>query len=170
MPSPEERTTVDRAKQLVTPSIRMGAMSVDAGGNPLRTLLGSCIGLALYDRRLRVGGLAHIVLPDSRGKTDHPGKFIDTAIPTLIQEMEDLAGQKLRLTAILAGGASMFSKNIAAGIGLRNIQSCERKLSELRIPITAKDCGGEQGRRMTFDTASGKVVIEIVGQEPIELR
>ena len=83
--------------------------------------------------------------------------------------MEDLAGQKLRLTAKIAGGASMFTTTLAASIGLQNIETCEKLLSELRIPIVARHCGGEQGRRMTLNTQSGDVIIEIVGQDPIEL-
>jgi chemotaxis protein CheD len=69
----------------------------------------------------------------------------------------------------MAGGASMFSTTVAANIGLQNIESCEQMLGGLGIPIVAKHCGGEQGRRMSQDTANGKVVIEIVGQDPIEL-
>ncbi len=150
-------------------SIRMGEMCVAGAGNSLRTLLGSCVGVALHDRRRKIGGLAHIVLPDSRGKVDRPGKFVDTAIPALIEQMEHLGGQRLTLTAKIAGGASMFSTTVAANIGLQNIESCEQLLRNLRIPILAKHCGGEQGRRMTLDTENGIVLIEIVGQDPIEL-
>jgi chemotaxis protein CheD len=149
--------------------IRMGEMSVAQNGESLRTLLGSCVGLALYDRRCKVGGLAHIVLPDARGNTDRPGKFVDTAIPALIEEMKTLAGEELKLTAKMAGGASMFPTTVAAQIGQQNIESCEQLLGELGIPIVGQHCGGEQGRRMSLNTANGKVLIEIVGQDSIEL-
>jgi chemotaxis protein CheD len=150
-------------------SIRMGEMSVATRGEVLRTLLGSCLGLALYDRDRKIGGLAHIVLPSSRGATDRPGKFVDTAIPKLIEDMQRLAGGELRLAAKLAGGASMFATTVAANIGLQNVEACRRRLGELRIPVLAAHCGGEQGRRMSLYTENGRVVIEIVGQEPIEL-
>jgi chemotaxis protein CheD len=148
----------------------MGQMRVDSDGQNLHTLLGSCVGLALYDRKARVGGLAHIVLPQSRGKTDQPGKFVDTAIPTLIHQLEQLAGQKLSLISKIAGGASMFAANSSARIGEQNVDACLRLLRELRIPILAEDCGGEKGRRMTLDTNNGNVIIEIAGQDPIELK
>ena len=152
-----------------TASIRMGEMSVAAGGEALRTLLGSCVGLALYDRRRKIGGLAHIVLPYARETTDRPGKFVDTAVPALIETMEQLAGVHLELTAKIAGGASMFSTTVATNIGLQNIEACEQLLCELGIPLLTKHCGGEQGRRMSLNTASGKVLIEVVVQDPIEL-
>ena len=105
-------------KQAIRSSIRMGEMCVAGQGDSLRTLLGSCVGLALHDRRRKIGGLAHIVVPDSRGKVDRPGKFVDTAIPALIEQMEQLAGQSLTLSAKFAGGANMFSTTVTAGIGL----------------------------------------------------
>jgi chemotaxis protein CheD len=147
----------------------MGEMAVDMQDGVLRTLLGSCIGLALYDPQCHVGGLAHIVLPDSRGRHNVPGKFVDTAIPTLVQQMETLAGDTLRLTAKIAGGASMFTTSSARNIGRQNIEASERLLAKLKIPIVARHCGGEQGRRMSLDIKTGRVLIEIVGSAPIEL-
>jgi chemotaxis protein CheD len=147
----------------------MGEMSVDAQGKPLRTLLGSCVGLALHDRQQQIGGLAHIVLPRSRGQVIQPGKFVDTAIPALIAQMQQLAKRELRLTAKMAGGAKMFATAAAAGIGQQNVESCEVLLGQLKIPILATHCGGEQGRRMTFDPVNGIVRIEVVAREPIEI-
>lgn len=144
-------------------------MSVANNGDSLRTLLGSCVGLSLYDRHLKIGGLAHIVLPSSKGKTDRPGKYVDTAVPTLIEKMERLAKNKLVLTAKIAGGASMFENSIAANIGGQNIQVCEELLRQLGIPIVGKHCAGNQGRRMSLNTSDGSVVIAIVGKQDIRL-
>jgi chemotaxis protein CheD len=163
------RLVVDDLKPTVEACIRMGEMAVDHEGNVLRTLLGSCVGVSLYDRRLRVGGLAHIVLPHARSKDDRAGKFVDTAIPEMMRKMELLVNEPVKLTAKFAGGASMFSQAVSANIGQKNIESCEQLLRKLRIPILARDCGGEKGRRMTFDTSSGRVWIEILGQERFEL-
>ena len=150
--------------------IRMGEMQVAGDGEVFQTLLGSCIGIALYDRQRKVGGLAHIVLPESNGKTERLGKFADTAIPALIEQMEQVVSKELKLTAWLAGGASMFATTRVNRIGDQNIAACVGLLRGLRIPILAQHCGGQQGRRMTFDTSTGSVVIEIVGHDPIELR
>ena len=90
---------MDQLNLAANSSIRIGALSVASNGEELRTLLGSCIGLALYDRRRKIGGLAHIVLPASRGRTELPGKFVDTAIPGLLREMEELAGTVMKPTA-----------------------------------------------------------------------
>jgi chemotaxis protein CheD len=135
----------------------------------LRTLLGSCVGLALYDRKRRVGGLAHIVLPQSRGQAAPAAKFVDTAVPALFQEMAQLVGGRLELTARIAGGANMFATAMVNTIGLQNIEASERILEQLRIPIVGRHCGGEKGRRMSLDTETGIVTIEMVGFDPITM-
>jgi chemotaxis protein CheD len=160
---------VAKLTDVAIPSIRMGEFSVARNGEKLRTLLGSCVGLALYDPRAKIGGLAHIVLPRANGPTDRPGKFVDTAIPALIAEMRKISRGQLALTAKIAGGANMFSATQSDAIGLQNIESCERLLGEMGIPIVGKHCGGKQGRRMALYTNDGKVVIEIVGADAVEL-
>jgi chemotaxis protein CheD len=157
------------AKTTGTPSIRMGELAVAIGDGVLRTLLGSCIGLALYDSRRKVAGLAHVVLPESRGQVDRPGKFVDTAIPALIQDMSRLAGGAIEPTARIAGGANMFATEVVETIGKQNVEACERLLEAHRIPLVGRHCGGAQGRRMSLNTADGLIVIDIVGSGPIEL-
>lgn len=151
------------------PSIRMGEMAVASGQAVLRALLGSCLGLALYDSSRQVAGLAHIVLPHSRGKTDLPAKFVDTAIPAMVREMERVAGGPLRLQAKMAGGANMFASRVANTIGKQNIEMTEQLLKELRIPIIARHVGGEKGRNMRLESGTGRVFVEVVGAEMIEL-
>jgi chemotaxis protein CheD len=147
----------------------MGELAVAQGDGVLRTLLGSCIGIALYDRRQAVGGLAHVVLPQSRKPDDPPGKFVDTAIPALLQAMSDVGTRPIKAEARIAGGANMFATTVTDTVGRRNIEACERLLAEHRIPLVARHCGGEQGRRMKLETSTGRVTIEIVGMDPIEL-
>jgi chemotaxis protein CheD len=147
----------------------MGEIAVGRNEEAIKTLLGSCIGLALYDRRGRVGGLAHIVLPESPGSSGPPGKFADTAVPELIRLIDHTAGAPGKLAAKLAGGACMFQTNAASNIGERNLESIERLLKNAGIPVVARHCGGDQGRRMTLETGSGRVRIEIVGRDPIEI-
>lgn len=150
-------------------SVRIGGLEAGQAGVTFRTLLGSCIGLAMYDRSARVGGLAHIVLPDSVGHEGPPGKFVETAVPELIRQIENLGGKRRNLRAKLSGGANMFSSDAPKTIGDRNLEAIQQALAERGVPVMATHCGGTQGRRMTFDPATGAVRIEIVGREIIEL-
>ena len=63
--------------------------------------LGSCIGISLYDPQRKVGGLLHIMLPDSTQarSSDNPAKFADTGIPLMINDVVALGASKTRLVA-----------------------------------------------------------------------
>jgi chemotaxis protein CheD len=152
-------------------SVLIGRWAVASAPTVIRTLLGSCVGVVLYDRPSRLGGVAHVVLPDSRGSADQPGKYADTAIPALIDDMERAAGRRLRprLTAKLFGGASMFQGGASIDIGGSNQVACERVLAELGVPVVARDLGGETGRRLTFATATGIVAVRIPGGADYEV-
>ena len=150
-------------------SIRIGEMAVAKDDGVLRTLLGSCIGVALYDRVHRVAGLAHVVLPTSQGIPELPGKFMDTAIPALLDKMAQLVGRAVEPTARIAGGANMFVTNMVYSIGKQNIEASDRILRDMGIPIIGRHCGGERGRRMLLDVRSGVITIEVVGGDPVAL-
>lgn len=153
--------------------IKMAEIAVMQQQGSMRTLLGSCIGVALYERRRKLAGLAHIVMPDSMGRTQNPGKYADTAIPETIRQMTLLAGvNHLSLTAKIAGGANMFlhvSANNTNTIGDQNLLAVEKVLAMGNIPIVGRHVGGNFGRRMVLDVSSGTVQIHIVGQPMVQL-
>jgi chemotaxis protein CheD len=157
--------------------VTIGQWRIATAPNLIRTLLGSCVGVVLYDRVAKLGGLSHIVLPESHGLTEQPGKYADTAIHGMISDLDRKLGcaSRPRLSAKLAGGASMFQlasvdpSTSALNIGSRNCEAIERVLAELRIPVLARDLGGTTGRRLTLDTASGAVVIRVPGGADYEI-
>ena len=123
--------------------------------------------MILHDRAAKLGGVAHIVLPDSRGAVDQPGKFADTAIPGMIADLERLLGRNSRgrLTAKIVGGASMFQTGPAMNIGKMNQAAVDQILAGLGIPVLARDIGGGAGRRLTLDVLTGIVTIRVPGGE-----
>jgi len=155
----------ERPRPTESISVPIGRWGVASAPTGIRTLLGSCVGVILYDRIARLGGVAHIVLPNSRGAVDQPGRFADTAVPALVAEMERALGRPIRgrLTAKIAGGASMFQAGPTMNIGKQNCDSVEQILAQLSIVVTARDVGGESGRHLTLDTSSGIVTVRIPG-------
>ncbi len=48
--------------------VMIGIGEYFVGSSPMMTIgLGSCIGLTIYDRDLRIGAMVHIMLPESSG-------------------------------------------------------------------------------------------------------
>ena len=125
--------------------------------------LGSCVAIMLHDATTSIGGLAHVLLPDaslSRDQ-DNRAKFPDTAVPLLVAEMRKL-GARGPLQAKIAGGASMFGPLIAAGginMGERNIVATRRALERAGIPLVGDDTGGDYGRSVYLDVATGRVLV-----------
>jgi chemotaxis protein CheD len=128
--------------------------------------LGSCVGICLYDMQLKIGGLSHIMLPESNmfSKTDiNRMKFADTAIADLVQDLAKLGVDRRRLTAKIAGGAQMFEVqqgSLVGTIGDRNIASVKSTLQSLKIPIIAEDTGLNYGRTVYFDLDTGIMKVQ----------
>lgn len=135
--------------------------------------LGSCVGIALRDPVLKIGGLAHIMLPDStamRGNNSVIEKFADTGIVELVRQLEKMGANKNRLVAKIAGGATMFqvqSRNEMMKIGERNVEATIKKLNELKIPLLAQDTGANYGRTVTFFPETGEFHIRAVGKSTV---
>lgn len=150
--------------------VGMADLKVCRAPDGLTTLgLGSCVGIAIRDPLNKVGGLAHVMLPDStaiRGETNIP-KFADTGIEELIKQMKLLGANPVRMQAKIAGGAMMFAfqnKSDLVRVGDRNVEASIKKLNELRIPILAQDTGDTYGRTVIFYPETGDYVIKAVGK------
>ena len=147
--------------------VRMGELAASAvAGDVLVSLgLGSCIGLALVDRRAGIAGLAHVVLPSSGGHAA-PGsfKFADKAVPELIDRVVAEGARKQMLDAVLVGGASMFTVSSASlEVGQRNEAAVRDQLSAARIPIVATETGGDRGRTIRVFVGARKVTVREAG-------
>lgn len=131
--------------------------------------LGSCVGIALWDPKTKIGGLAHVMLPDSTQirNNSNIAKFADSGITELVRQMERMGAPKSRLVAKIAGGAKMFevSGSTAVGnIGERNALASKQKLRELGIRILAEDTGLNYGRTVELNCENGDYVIKAVGK------
>lgn len=134
-------------------------MKMSRGDGMLVTYaLGSCIGICLYDPKIQLGALIHIMLPLNMetGRTS-PMKYADTGIRETIKMMEAKGASKARLTAKIAGGAKMFE--IAGGtfgnIGQRNIESVRMVLKREGIRLLKEEVGGTIARTLLFDVSNG---------------
>lgn len=150
-------------------SIGIAGIEVVRAPDRIRTVIGSCIGIAIYDRVAKIGGLAHIILPDSNQGSGDPGKFADTATDMLIERMVDAGADRKRLVAKITGGASMFGNEPSLGLGERNAQAVHDRLLHHAIRLAASATGGTKGRKMMLDPATGTVYVEIIGKSAEEI-
>ncbi len=142
--------------------VRMAEYSVEKSPTRLITIgLGSCVGVAIYDRSNKIGGLIHIMLPENK-KGVRPAKFADTGIPLLIEKMEEMGAVRWKMNAKIAGGAHMFSsadRDLNIKVGDRNIEAVRNVLSSEKIDIIGEDVGKNYGRTIEFNTENGEVLV-----------
>ena len=129
----------------------------------VRTILGSCVGVCIWDSGLGMGGMSHFVLPfqSVTGQVPPSPRFGNVAIPMLIERLVELGSKRQNLSAKLFGGASILSNAAATpqrpwrSVGLKNIEIAHKLLFEARIQILAKDLGGSRGRKLIFQVHDG---------------
>lgn len=153
--------------------VRVGIADSAIVSSPDRLItmgLGSCIGIAIYDRVKKIAGLVHIMLPDSKQFKNivNPLKYADLGIENLVNQMINKGCKKENMTAKIAGGASMFNfpdKKIISDIGKRNSLAAIEIINKLSIPIIGQDIGGNKGRTMIFESEDGSVLIKSIGSD-----
>ncbi len=117
--------------------------------------LGSCVGVFLYDRRSKIAGGAHILLPDAGNSNST--EYAEQAFKVLLNEMKALGSDLSTLRAKIIGGGNMFSSGIH--IGLRNINSVKKLLLKNKIYLASDDTGGNTYRSGKFYVTDGSLEV-----------
>lgn len=131
--------------------------------------LGSCVGLALYDTELRVGGLIHCMLPLSKTDPDKarakPEMFVDTGVSRLLQAVFDLGADRRRLVAKVAGASCLLDDKGLFKIGERNYTVLRKILWKNDILIASESVGGTVARTLSLYLDTGRTTIKYSGKE-----
>ena len=129
--------------------------------------LGSCIGICLYNQRLKLGGMLHFQLPDSKLDENkaqlRPFMFADTGLARLLEGLAALGSQKHDLIVKIAGGAAMQNGPANFEIGKRNALAIRKALWKAGLMIKAADLGGEAARNLYLDMETGAVTVKSAG-------
>ncbi|MBI4714613.1 MAG: chemotaxis protein CheD [Nitrospirae bacterium] len=122
--------------------------------------------VCLWDPDLRIGGMNHYLLPFWNGEGLPTPRFGSVAIPKLMERVENLGADRSRLVAKVFGGASFFNNPMGLlGVGERNIQVAVHHLEDLGIPVAARHVGGERGRKIIFNTETGRVLMRLLTRQ-----
>jgi chemotaxis protein CheD len=148
--------------------VRVADLRIGEADDVLVTVgLGSCVAILLHDAEARVGGLAHVLLPSpALSRQDgNPAKFPQSAVPRLIELMTASGARRDRITARLAGGASMFAALTPPGtiqMGERNLVAARQALNTSGLPLVAEAVGGDFGRTVRLQVRDGQVEVRSV--------
>ncbi|ACL02357.1 Chemotaxis protein, CheD [Desulfatibacillum aliphaticivorans] len=150
----------------------MDISDLKVSNNPDVTLvtysLGSCIGLAVWDPEVRVGGMLHYMLPDSSIAQEkakaNPAMFADTGIPALFKACYKLGAQKQRMIVKVAGGAQLMDESGFFNIGKRNYAALRKMFWRNKVMVAAEDVGGMVNRTIRLNIGTGELNMKVSGK------
>ena len=149
------------------------AVSNDSSAEVVTYSLGSCLGITIYDAVKKIGGLLHLMLPDSKidaaKAVSAPYMFVDTGVPRLFHAAYNLGADRSRLVVKVAGGAQLLDQQGIFNIGIRNFDALEKLVAQNGLKIHAADVGGLSSRTLRLDLTNGLVTIKSPGANPYPL-
>lgn len=166
--------TADPVAAAVVVGIGDVRVSADPRGRLVTYALGSCLGVAVHDPVARVGGLLHLMLPDSSidaaKAARTPAMFVDTGVPVLFKESYRLGAKKERMVVKVVGGAHAAEReeDDQFQIGKRNLLALRRILWRNQVFVTAEDVGGcQRSRTVMLDVATGALTVRADGRDTL---
>jgi chemotaxis protein CheD len=141
-----------------------GELSVCTAPLKLATVIGSCVVLCLWESHKKIGGMNHYLLPDGPIDAANKYRYANNANAALLERIIRAGANIAFVVARVYGGCSA---HIAAGqeensLGNRNVCAALDFLRSTGIPLEHKDVGGQHGRKIVFDTATGKITTELL--------
>lgn len=158
-----------------TTYVKVAQLAVGGADEVLVTLgLGSCVAILLHDPGAKVGGMAHVLLPEPALSRDRENiaKFASTAVPELVKRMAEAGARRARVEGRLVGGAAMFQALMVPGslnMGARNVIACREALRAAGIPLRGEEVGADYGRSVRFHVGAGRTVVSSVGRKDVVL-
>jgi len=147
--------------------------SNDSSAEIVTYSLGSCLGLTIYDPVKKIGGLLHLMLPDSNidaaKAASAPFMFVDTGVPRLFHAAYNLGADRSRLVVKVAGGSQLLDQQGIFNIGSRNFDALKKLLAQNGLKLHAADVGGLSSRTLRLDLTTGLVTVKTPGADPYPL-
>lgn len=124
----------------------------------VRTVVGSCVAVCIWDKKLQCGGMNHFLRPWTRDADEATPQYGNVATAALIKIMEDAGCQRQNMVAQITGGAVPDGIE-GAGIGSGNVEVAREILTRKGIALVSEDTGGKMGRKLIYDTFTGQLVV-----------
>jgi chemotaxis protein CheD len=154
------------------PTVHLKAGEMHCADRPtlVVTVLGSCLSVILYNRRLGIGGICHGLLPSCGKQKTCSGdcaekfRYVDCAIRQMLKTFDRFGVKRSEIEVKCFGGADMFSRPIEKpgllSVGQQNSETAEEVMKSEGLTLTTRDVGGLQGRKILFYTHTGEVLLK----------
>jgi chemotaxis protein CheD len=143
--------------------------SKDRNSTLVTYALGSCVGIGVFDPASSVGGLLHVLLPesslDATKAAKNPFMFADTGVVQLLNRCLELGAAKSRLRVWLAGGSAVMDSRGVFNIGKRNQLAARKALWKAGLLTLNEDLGGQGSRTVRLELSTGTFWVRASGDD-----
>lgn len=145
-------------------TIHIGGVYASATPTLVRTVLGSCISVGLYDEHVGVGGMNHFLLPSAGTDASLPTRYGVNAMEVLINALMRRGAERSRLRAKVFGGVFVLGFTPAASTAAEeNVRFVERFLATEEIRVVGRCLGGRKPLQVRFETQGGRAFVRLLG-------
>jgi chemotaxis protein CheD len=170
---PTGKWVIAPPRKALVVSVADMVVSNDASAEIVTFSLGSCLGIVIYDAVTKIGGLLHIMLPNSKihpvKAVNMPFMFVDTGVPRLFHAAYNLGADRSRLAIKVAGGAQLLDQQGIFNIGARNLDALQKLLAQNGLKPDVTDVGGVSSRTVRLDLTNGSVTVKTPGTDAYSL-
>ena len=138
--------------------VKPGHLYVAFEPSLIRCVLGACVSVAIWDRRLAIGGMTHFISPHTKDRAKATARYGNVGMSALVRILEQRGSRRSDLEAQIFGGAHHPSEKTGSH-GEANVRQARKSLKRFGIKIVSEDVGGIRGRKLVFDTSTGHAAI-----------
>jgi chemotaxis receptor (MCP) glutamine deamidase CheD len=174
----QKEHVMDLSAQLPVITLKPAELFISERPSIVRTVLGSCVAVTMFDRRLRISAICHALLPGTdEGSeldthTSGPYKYVNSVVPLMVQRLRNYGVEIDDLEVRLFGGADMMTARFGRPnyhpVGKSNIDAVIQAINAQSLQVNVSDVGGHMGRKILFYTHTGEVLLKRItsGTEP----
>ncbi|MDA8180392.1 MAG: chemotaxis protein CheD [Deltaproteobacteria bacterium] len=158
-------------EELVQVYLRPGEFHFARSPAHVATVLGSCVSITMYCRRLGAGAICHAILP--KGSSEEGNEafcYVDSAIRRMAGWFDRLGIRRSEIEVKFFGGADVLKQTPRGAsvvtVGLSNIQMAMKTIEEENLRLLVSDVGGTMGRKLYFSTRTGDVLVKRLRRMP----
>lgn len=136
----------------------------------ISTILGSCVAVTIFNRRLKVGGICHALLPMCPANNGHERfRYVDSAVAYMLRKFGQIGVRRDEMEVKLLGGADVLDRTngSAISVGQKNVESALEIMRNEDIRLAVSDVGGKLGRKVHFYTDTGRVLLKRIKGIPL---
>jgi chemotaxis protein CheD len=148
--------------------LHAGQVFVSAEGKSIVLILGSCVGVCIWDEVNGIGGATHFLLPSWDGAGVASPRYGNVAISMLVQKLLEAGASRGQLRAKVFGGGCLFDSMRESSLrkephlGSRNVEIALETLTKAQIPVVSTVVGVDRGQRIVFRTNTGDAEIKVL--------